>query len=171
MKKIIVVLVMSLLGSSAWAETPSKASVAKLLDVMNAKKTLDAAHDQMEASMKAAMNQALAGEEITPAVQKDIDEMQDKTVAVLKDNMSWADMQPLLVNVYQQTFSQSEINSMLTFYSSADGQAVIKKMPAVISNSMQMMQQRMPIIMPKLKKIQKEFMEKVKADAQQDESQ
>jgi hypothetical protein len=89
--------------------------------------------------------------------------MRQRIVALMTDEMSWARYEPLLFNVYRQSFTQSEVDGMLTFYRSDAGRAVIAKMPTVMQNTMQLVQQQMAQVMPKLQQIQQEAVAKLEA--------
>jgi len=50
---------------------------------------------------------------------------------LVKEELNWATFEPMMVEVYRNTFSQHEVDGMLTFYRSEAGQAVIAKLPTV----------------------------------------
>ncbi|RXJ89686.1 hypothetical protein CRV01_07365 [Arcobacter sp. CECT 8983] len=47
------------------------------------------------------------------------------------------DFEALLIKLYDHNYTEKEIDALLTFYSSEEGQSIIKKMPIVLSKSMQ----------------------------------
>ena len=116
----------------------------------------------MDEMMKNAMQQALQGQTVTPKQQKIIDDMQTKTVAVLKEELNWESLEPLYIQIYSESFSQEEIDGMLAFYETPAGQALIKKMPVVMQKSMVEMQKRMGTLMQKLQKIQQDALGELK---------
>jgi hypothetical protein len=120
---------------------------------------------QMDEMMKNAMQQALQGQTVTPKQQKVIDDMQTKTVAVLKEELNWESLEPLYIQIYSESFSQEEIDGMLTFYETPAGQALIKKMPVVMQKSMVEMQKRMGTLMQKLQKIQQDALSELKTQS------
>nr|WP_276510032.1 DUF2059 domain-containing protein [Niveibacterium umoris] len=69
----------------------------------------------------------------------------------------------MFLDIYQKTFTQKEVDGMLSFYKSPAGQAVIKKMPQVMQASMQIMQARMSKLVPQIQQITAEGAEKMKA--------
>lgn len=76
--------------------------------------------------------------------------------ASVRELMRWEVLEPILIDIYRQSFTQSEIDGMLAFYRSEVGQAVIAKMPVVMQNSIQAMQARVAALMPKLQQLQRE---------------
>ncbi len=87
---------------------------------------------------------------------------------VLKTEMSWKKMQPMMVNVYDKHFNEQEIADMLAFYKTETGQKILQKMPVVMQESMQMSQSLVQDAMPKIQQIAGELSEELKASRQQE---
>ena len=144
---------------------PSEASIRRLLTVTESKKLLDNVGDSMDASMDNAMKAALAGQPMNEQAQKILNEMKTQLLAVMKEALAWQDLEPLFIDVYKRSLTQSEVDGMIKFYESDAGKAVVRKMPLVMQNTMQLMQERMKSIMPKIVQIQQEAIAKTKAAA------
>jgi hypothetical protein len=151
------------LSASALASQPTDASVRELLKVTESQKLVDASEAQMDSVMRATMQQALKGQTVTPDIQESLDDMRGKMIALMRQEMRWDVLEPKFLDIYKQSFSQAEVDGMLAFYKSETGRAVIAKMPVVMQHTMQMMQQMMLALMPKLQAVQKETMAEVKA--------
>jgi len=166
-KLILLVLIILVTPTYAADSRPSEKSIRELLRVTEAHKTCDNMMVQIDALMKSSMQQALNGETITPKEQKQMDDMQNKMIAMFKQEISGETMEPLYLKVYRDSFTQQEVDGMLSFYVSPSGQAVIHKMPLVIQNTMSEVQKRMGPFLQKLKEMEKETIEKLKADTAQ----
>ena len=143
---------------------PSEESVQRLLDVIQAKKVLQTVSDQMDANYAAMVKRELGGpQNLTPEQQNSIDTRRKAATDMIRKLLSWDSMDALYLKVYQETFSQTEIDGMLEFYSTPAGQAVIAKLPLAAKNTMSEMQQRVQQMMPKLQEMAKETAEQVKA--------
>ena len=70
--------------------------------------------------------------------------------------LTWENMEPTYLKIYEDSFSQSEVDSMIAFYSSPGGQAVVAKLPLVAQNTMQAMLQQMKSLMPQAQQIAKD---------------
>jgi hypothetical protein len=81
----------------------------------------------------------------------------------MREELSWEFMESMMMEVYTKTFSQDEVDGMLAFYASPAGRSVITKMPIAMQHSMQVMQQRMTIMIPKLQQMQKEMIAQVQS--------
>lgn len=165
-KLIYIVLVFSVLVRPALAadSKPSEQSIKQLLAVTETHKLLDGMMNQIDGMMENSMRQALQGKSLAPDQQKAFDNMRAKSVALLKQELSWDSLEPFYIRMYRDSFTQEEINGMLAFYKTPSGQAVIKKMPAVMQGAMVEMQKRMGTLMPKLQQIQKETLAELKAE-------
>ena len=92
--------------------------------------------------------------------------MRTKIVKLFGDALQWNQLEPVFIDIYRRTFTQSEIEGMLSFYKTDAGKALIAKMPLAMQNSMQAMQARMATIMPQVQQLQKETFEKLQATQQ-----
>jgi hypothetical protein len=151
--------------SPAPSKPPSEASVKQLLEVARARKLIDSVMAQMDNLMQQSIAQATQGQKIPPKVQKNIEARQTETVAMMKELLDWAKLEPMYVRSYQKTFSQEEVDGMVAFYKTPAGQAVIRKMPKVMQNTIEEMQQMMGPVMQKIQKTQQDVVAEMKAES------
>jgi len=146
------------------AEAPaSEASVRELLSITQSQKLVDGTMGQVDAMMQRSMKQALAGQTLTADQQRIMDNMRTKMIALFREDMKWETLEPMFIDIYKQSFTQKEVDGMLDFYKSEPGQAVIAKMPLVMQNTMQAMQGRMAVMLPKLQQLQQDAIAELKA--------
>jgi hypothetical protein len=142
---------------------PSEDSIRQLLEITQAKKILQAASDQLDTLFDGMVKKQLEGENVTSEQQQAIEARRKAAESMVKDLLSWESMERLYLKVYEETFTQSEIDGMIAFYSTSTGRAVIAKLPLATKNTMSEMQQRMQQMIPKLQQMAKETAEQVKA--------
>jgi hypothetical protein len=135
----------ALAWSAAWplaarASEPTADSVQQLLAVTKTEALMDQMYGHFEQAMRAGMQQAMAGKRLTAQQQAIVDAAPAEFAAVMREEFSWAKLQPLYVGIYRESFTQDEIDGMLAFYATPAGRAVIDKMPQVMARSMQLMQ-------------------------------
>jgi hypothetical protein len=145
------------------AAPPSDASINQLLEVSKAGKLMDSVWAQMDGFMKTSMQQVTKGKPLSAAEQAIMDKQQTKMIAIMKDELSWAKIKDGFVQVYRETFSQEEVDGIIAFYKSPAGQAFIDKQPALMKNTMTLMQQRMGPIMQKIQQMTEETAKEIKA--------
>ncbi|KAA1150028.1 DUF2059 domain-containing protein [Pseudoalteromonas sp. FUC4] len=160
------VLLLSLLifSSSLYAEQNTKQQkIDELINVMNMDAMVDSMYGQVEGMMKGMSDQM----GVKPSEQAIFDKYYSDMTTVLKTEMSWAKMQPMMVNVYDKHFSEQEIADMLAFYKTDTGQKILEKMPVVMQESMQMSQGLIQDAMPKIQAIAGKLSEELKASREQ----
>lgn len=161
--RTVFVFVLIMFSTIVSAAPPSEASIRELLEISQSAKIVDASMAQADTMMSQMMQQALQGKEVKPEVQEVISRAQTRMVGLLKEEMSWAKMEPMFINIYQKSFSQYEVDGMIEFYKSDVGQALITKMPVVMQHTMSAMQDVMMDMMPKMQEIQADMIAEIKA--------
>jgi hypothetical protein len=152
-------------SAAAAAEAPaSAASIQEMLRITEARKLVDSMFTQLETIMRSSMQHAIKGRTISAEEQKIMDGMTTKTLAMMREELSWDKLEPLYLRVYQKTFTQEEVDGMLTFYRSPAGVAVIKKMPMVIQQTMSEMQERMGPMMQRIEAAVQETIAEIAGD-------
>ncbi len=166
MKKILTLVGIMLVSISAFAETkPSDASLDELLTITDSQKLIDGMWPQMDAMLKNSAKQALGEIVLNEEQQKISDNTHAKMATMFKEEFAYEKMKPMIIKIYKESFSQDEIDGMISFYKSKAGKAVIKKMPIVMQSTSENVQAQMSQITPKLLKIQQDSVAEIKANA------
>lgn len=152
----VILVAASLNAMPVLAAPPSDASIRELLKVTHSDQLINQMMSGVEQSMNTSMQAALKGQPVTAEMKQQMQVTNSKISTVMKDAMAWSKIEPIMVNIYRQSYSQEEVNGMLTFYKSPIGQSVIQKQPVVAQKSMQLMQQHMLTVMPKIMQIAQE---------------
>ncbi len=166
--KLVVTLVFAVFaGQAAYAQDarPSEASVRQLFEVMHSSKLLDAYMTQIDSTVRASMQQALAGQQLNPKQKQILDDMGGQIGSLVKAELNWPAIEPLMIDVYRNTFSQHEVDGMLAFYRSEAGQAVIAKLPTAMQQSMTGIQGHAQALTPKIVQLEKDTAAQLKAAA------
>jgi uncharacterized protein len=165
--RLFALLIVLLIPFSALAKDnnggASTASVKQLMAVTKTKRMLDNTMSQIDGWMKATLQQAMAGKKLTSEQDKIAADMRAKLIALYEKDLSWKSLEPMFVDIYQKSFTQKEIDGMLAFYKSEAGQALISKMPIVMQSTLQIMRNKMVVLMPKIEQLTHETVEKMKA--------
>jgi len=163
--KMILLAIAMMVAAPSFAQAPpaSEASIRELLSLTDAHKLLDGAYDQIDSLMNNAANEALGGNTLTAEQDKLMAEWRSETMKLIREEMSWEKLEPVYIKLYKDTFSQSDIEGMLAFYKTGPGQAVLKKMPLLTQNLMQMLVSQMRALTPKLHVLSEQYVSKLKA--------
>ena len=147
-----------LLAGPALADSSpaSDESVRQLLELTDAHKLIDAAKAQVNAMVSAALQDAVQGKTLTPARQAVVERMHAKMIAMVDEMLNWDTLQPMYMRIYQESFTQDELDGMTAFYKTPAGQAVVRKMPLVMQRVLGEMQVMLKPMQEKIREIQQQ---------------
>jgi hypothetical protein len=137
-------------------EVSKTAKIEEFMQVAQLDRMVKVMLDQMknmQAGQLAQMSASGEDRERQEAVQR-------KTMALIAERMSFDKIKPLYVKVYAETFTEEELDGMLSFYKSPAGKAMMEKMPQMMARMMPLMQQWMADMKPDLDKIMAEGQKK-----------
>jgi len=123
---------------------------------------LTAVEAQMDGMMKSMSQQVTKGAPVTPEQQKVQDAFREKIIAIYKQEMTWEKLEPMFIQIYSDTLSQDDVDGMIAFFQSTSGQSYVRKMPAIMQQTMGAMQKLMGPMMVKLQQAGKEMAEEMK---------
>lgn len=146
------------------AESSKQEKVDALVEVMNLDEMVDAMHIQIQ-NMMNNLHQNL---EITESERPLFDEYYQKVGAVMQEQLSWKQFEPMMLNIYNKHFTEEEITAMLEFYRSETGQSILSKMPVVMQESMVTSQAMAQRLMPEVQALTEEFDRKLKEHRKQE---
>lgn len=162
MKKIIAGFSLVICAFSALAAEPTDASIEKLLIVMKAESLMDSVYGSLEQNMRQAMAQAAAGQQLTDEQKRVLENAPKKFAKVVHEELTWANLKPVYIQVYKESFDQKDIDGLIAFYSSKVGQNYINKMPLAMQKTMAAVQQLMVPMMQKMGDAMKAAVEEAK---------
>lgn len=156
MRFLIAALALAL--SPSVLASPSDASLRELFAVTGTRQLADDTAQQADTMMQAAMRQALAGKTISPKEREVLEQMKTRMTDLIKQELQWERLEPRYFQIYRDTFSQEEVDGMLVFYKSPVGRSVVRKLPLAMQHTVQLSQEMIVKLMPKLKQIQAQAM-------------
>ena len=163
MVKLITLLASLVFASLAYCAPASEESIDRLLADTKVEKLLDTMSVNVDQVMRRSMEASMQGQPLSPEQRRVIDATAASFVQVMREEMTWDKMRPLYVQIYQESFTQEEIDGLIAFYESPAGVAFVDKMPFVMQKSMSIMQSRMAPMMEKMKAAMKEAIAEPKA--------
>lgn len=167
MKRILAALLLALsFPLAAHADTASKhAKLDELFSLMKLDKLMS---QMMDAGMQqsTSMFNSATGMKMDPKTKAHFDAYMIKVRNMVESELSWKSLEPDFYRIYDENFTEAQIDDLLTFYKSPTGAAVLEKMPLLAQQGMQIAQTRMTKIEPKLKLLVEEFVKEVTTDEQ-----
>lgn len=163
--RLFLLLVVGTLAAPAWSADaqPSAASIHQLLDVMQSQKLVDSVTGQLKGMMLKSAEQANGGAPLDPGAQQIVNRGIGKLADLMQQQMAWSQMEPMMTEIYQKSFSQKEIDDLVAFYRSPSGQVVIQKMPMVMQQSLALSQAKMQAMLPQMRQIDDDMVKELRA--------
>ena len=127
--------------------------VEQLLDLIDADLMIDNVYDQMNQVMAQTADQM----KIQPGERAVLDRYHSRVTELLKSDFSWEKLKPPMIDLYLKHYSDQEISDMITFYQTPSGKSLLKKMPLVMRDSVQLSQQKMQVVFPKIQQLIEEM--------------
>ena len=157
----LLTLIFALVLTRAQADSASKAQkIDAIFKITKVEETQKRIFDQIQNMMAAQAPPPGASAESKAASQ----ELSKKIMDLVAQKMSWERMRPIWVRLYDETFTEDELDGMLAFYQSAAGEAMLQKMPVLLTKTMSVAQQQMTELTPEIQKMTKEYMDQHKGD-------
>ncbi len=141
---------------------PSEESVRELMGLMQMGKMVDSLLQSIDASTRETVRHAFAGEGLSEKQEKIVSEASAAMVAMLKEEIRPEALEPAYVGIFRRSLTQQEVEGMNAFYKSDAGRALLTKMPVVMRQVSDIMNQRMQKLFPKYQQMQLEMMRRLK---------
>ena len=117
---------------------------------MSMDKTIASSVEKMQGLIRQSIANIPQTRNLTAAQRQQVDVGLVGVDAMLRDELTWAKLEPELASVYAATFTQDEIDGQTAFYRTPAGQALIAKTPELTDRTMAAMQTRMQALMPRI---------------------
>jgi len=151
---------------------PGKAAVIGEMLMLNhsdqaVKQLLDQYRANFKKPMEDALSSALRQQGITETnrFNPDVQKFESRIFDMLGERLAWERMKPEFVRIYDETFTLEELQGIVAFYRSPTGQALLTKMPALITRSGQVSQAQVRDVVPQVQKLTQEFIDDLKKKA------
>ena len=161
--KYSILVFFLIVSGAALSASSSEETIAELLAITKARSVIDGLQAQIKEIMHKGVQQALRGRSPSPEQQDAITKLENKVLTLLNKELAWENIEPRYIQLYQASFTEEELNGMLSFYRTLAGQAVINKMPILVQQAMLQTLERQQRFAPEMQRIQAEFMSDIEA--------
>lgn len=113
--------------------------------------------------MENAMRQTTAitaqhyGGSIPPNAAASLADFQKKLTTLMEPQLGWTAMKPEYVKLFTDDFTEEQLDSMISFYKSAAGQALLEKLPSIEQSVGQTLQAKVRELQPQVLSMFQEF--------------
>jgi hypothetical protein len=170
MKRWIAVLVVLLaVAPGARADDASKrAKVQELFVTMHMDRMMSQIMDMVMKQTRQVTQGMPGADKMTPEQMKLVEQFQAKVEGMVNETLGWKALEPDYIKLYADTYSEEEIDGILTFYKSPVGQTLLAKTPELTAKSGAIVQAKMVDFQPKMKALMEDFMKQVEATVPKD---
>ena len=138
-------------------EASKTAKIKELLELTHSRDTIKQVLDLTEKQIRSNIVAQLMNSQPTAEQQKDLDAFEEKVMVVLRKSLSWEQIEPEMVKIYQEAFSETELDGIVSFYQSPAGRAMVTKMPDILTKASAIGQQRVQASLPELQRLMQDF--------------
>lgn len=170
MKNILVTLLLCLaLCATGLAQIPADQPATKA----DIDRYLEATHShEMMRQMAMAMSKPMQKmvheqyEKNKDRLPEDFEAHTNKEMEDMLNNIPWDDMLEAMMPAYQKHFTKSDMDALTAFYSSPTGQKVLREMPGLMADAMEMI---MPIMNKHVEKVTRRLQDDLLATLKESE--
>lgn len=164
MKIIATFILAAAISIPAFAQPASNQSVKELLKITKSEQLLGQMSQQMNSMMHSSMEKITQGKKLTTKQELAMINYAQELGKIMQEELTWAKLEPDMIKIYAEEFTQEEIDGMLQFYKTPVGQSMIDKMPIVMQKSMQVGYKQMDTITPKIMQAAEKFAKEMQAE-------
>jgi len=84
-------------------------------------------------------------------------DFQKQIMAKIADFIGWDKMKSDYIAIYSDVYSEEELNALINFLKTPVGQKMVKKNPQLMQKTLEIMQQKMLVLMPELERMGQAF--------------
>ena len=143
---------------SAYATTPTTESIEQLIEITQSKQQYEQSLKYSEQSYNDMMQQIIDSQKILLSEKNKLKfkSLQTDMLALIMKESQWEKIQPDMIQIAQNVYTQEEVNSMIEYYRTPIGQSILKKMPIAAEKNNVLVQQKMSKFMPQfIEKLEK----------------
>ncbi len=158
MKRIASLLALALcFPLVAHADDASRrAKAGELLMLLHVDRTITQIMDNLM-QQSSAIATRKSGGKLTPEAQAALSDFQKKLTELLDPQIGWKVIEPEYVKFYADGFTEDQLDSILGFYKSPSGKALLDKVPAINMQATQLLQSKITALQPEVKQLFTEF--------------
>jgi hypothetical protein len=140
--KTAAFLFCALTCTAAAAAPASRESVDHLIALGNSERVIELVRAQQRKMIDSMVDRMAQQKKLTPEQAERAHAAARKTFDAVGEELAWDKLEPLMAQVYMETFSEEEIQGLIAFYESPTGRAFVEKMPQATQRAMQLIQAR-----------------------------
>lgn len=145
--RVVVILVMAALISGCSSGSAKRASIDELLVVTKAQARMTSIFQQVKKRQLAQLKKMKIPEKLRPIAEDYI----KKVSLIYEAEMNWNKVKDDIRNAYTSTYTENEIDDLVAFFKTPEGQIYIEKVPVLTQKIIEAEQKHFEKILPRIK--------------------
>ena len=150
---VVAVAILLCFGQASAIEPDNRKAAEELLTLTNVEKNLA----DMRAQIGQMMTAQLQSTNVPENMRDKLAQFQKQLMDTIFEELAFAKMKPVYVDIYSSTFTAEELSGLVSFYKSPVGRAYANKLPTLMKRMMEVAQIKMQTLAPRLKKMNDDF--------------
>ena len=155
---VVAVAILLCFGQASAIEPDNRKAAEELLTLTNTEKNLA----DMRAQIGQMMTAQLQSTNVPENMRDKLAQFQKQLMDTIFEELAFAKMKPVYVDIYSSTFTAEELSGLVSFYKSPVGRAYANKLPTLMKRMMEVAQIKMQTLAPRLKKMNDDFIAELK---------
>lgn len=137
-------------------EASHRAKAAQLVELLHTERMVQQNTVTILKQISDVANQAM-GATPTPQNKAQLTEFENKASQLIDAQVGWKVLQPAIIDLYAQTFTEQELDAIIAFYKTPAGIALLEKMPSVNDQIEQLARSKLAILQPQIRQALDDF--------------
>lgn len=153
---LCVALALPAIAQTAGDPPATREDVEKYLQLMHSREMFQQTVDAMSKPLHQMIHEEFQKDQdkLPPDFEPRMNQMMDEMLR----GLPYDQIQEKMIPVYQKHLTEGDLNALVTFYSSPTGQKMLKEMPSLMADSMQV---TMPLIRQHMEKVTQRMQDEI----------
>ena len=159
MRSLLLPAFIALVCTAANADNTTKS--AKIEEMFRITK-IDRIQEQVMDQLRGVLGNMFDQPGVPAEVKDSRKELEDEVWGIIRKRISFEKMKGDYVRIYNENLSEAEVDSILAFYKTPGGQAMLEKLPVLMKRGMEIGQAQMKDVGPEIQTAVEKFVERHK---------
>ena len=146
---LLLVLVLCLPIAARADDASRRAKAAQLVTLLHTERMVQQNSATIMKQVSDAADKAI-GPNLTPQDKARLASFENKVSQLIDAQLDWKALGPAIIDIYAQTFTEPELDVIVTFYKTPAGIALLDKMPRINDQIEQLAHSRLVILQPQI---------------------
>jgi hypothetical protein len=145
----LLILILCLPLAARADEASHRAKAAQMVELLHTERMVQQNTAAILKQVCDAANQEM-GANPTPQNKIQLTAFENKASQLIDAQVGWKALQPGIVDLYAQTFSEQDLDAIIAFYKTPAGIALLDKMPSINDQIVQLARSKLAILQPQI---------------------